>query len=80
MPSTFVLTLIASTHYFSTTALPCTPLPPQLIDPYWTIIPPLVGWFYQSHPLAQADAMRSLVCLALLCIWAARLTHSYFRR
>ena len=59
---------------------PCTPLPPQLIDPYWTIIPPLVGWFYQSHPLAQADAMRSLVCLALLCIWAARLTHSYFRR
>ena len=23
-----------------------------LIDPYWTILPPLIGVFYQRHPLA----------------------------
>lgn len=84
MPHRSIHSLAPSSHTStltsSTASLPYPPFPPQLIDPYWTIIPPLVGGFYQSHPLAQADAVRSLVCMVLLCVWAARLTHSYFRR
>ncbi|GAX75621.1 hypothetical protein CEUSTIGMA_g3065.t1 [Chlamydomonas eustigma] len=45
-----------------------------------TIIPVLVGWFYQSHPRAVADPLRSITSMTLLCLWSARLTHSYFRR
>lgn len=51
-----------------------------LIDPYWTIIPPLLGHLYQLHPKARYDPARSALCLGLLWAWAARLTHSYFRR
>lgn len=51
-----------------------------LIDPYWTLIPPLLGHLYQLHPHAKYDATRSALCLALLWAWSARLTHSYFRR
>lgn len=51
-----------------------------LIDPYWTILPVLIGHFYATHPLAQADPARSTVALALVWIWSVRLTGSYFRR
>ena len=51
-----------------------------LIDPYWTILPPVLGHLYQLHPLAKADPTRSALTLALLWIWSIRLTHSYFRR
>ena len=51
-----------------------------LIDPYWTIIPPLLGHLYQYHPKAQSDPYRSALVLGLLWIWSLRLTHSYFRR
>lgn len=51
-----------------------------LIDPYWTLIPPLLGHLYRSHPRAVFDPTRSTVCLALLWLWSARLTYSYFRR
>lgn len=51
-----------------------------LIDPYWTLIPPLLGHLYRAHPLASYDSTRSAVTLGLLWIWSARLTHSYFRR
>ena len=51
-----------------------------LIDPYWTLIPPLLGHLYQCHPKAQADPTRSAVVLGLLWVWSLRLTHSYFRR
>ena len=40
----------------------------------------MVAWFYQSHPRANADPTRSSLCMALVCLWSARLTHSYFRR
>lgn len=53
---------------------------PQLIDPYWTIIPVLIAHFYHAHPTAQYDPMRARVVLALVWIWSIRLTHSYFRR
>jgi len=51
-----------------------------LIDPYWTLVPPLLGHLYRAHPRATFDADRSLVTLALLWLWSLRLTHSYFRR
>jgi len=51
-----------------------------LIDPYLTIIPPLLGHLYQLHPNARYDTARSAVALTLLWGWAVRLTHSYFRR
>lgn len=46
---------------------------------YWTIIPVLIGLFYQHHPHATADALRSRVAMGLLWAWSIRLTHSYFR-
>eukprot|EP00892_Ulva_mutabilis_P000224 jgi/Ulvmu1/10201/UM060_0001.1 len=51
-----------------------------LIDPYWTLAPPLLVWFWASHPLSQPGSPRQLISCALLLIWAVRLTHSYFRR
>jgi len=51
-----------------------------LIDPYWTLIPPLLGHFYQLHPNAHYNAARSAIGLTLLWLWCIRLTHSYFRR
>lgn len=51
-----------------------------LIDPYWTLIPPLLGHLYRAHPRANFDSTRSTVALSLLWLWSARLTHSYFRR
>jgi len=51
-----------------------------LIDPMWTIIPLLQGAFYWTHPFANGNSTRSVLVLAVLCVWSARLTHSYFRR
>ena len=50
-----------------------------LIDPYWTIIPPLLGHLYHAHPRSE-PSIRADVCLFLVWVWSARLTHSYFRR
>ena len=51
-----------------------------LIDPYWTIIPILIAHFYATHPLAEADPIRSELVLAIVWIWGVRLTVNYFRR
>ncbi|GIL75832.1 hypothetical protein Vretifemale_5547 [Volvox reticuliferus] len=51
-----------------------------LIDPFWTIIPTMIGMFYQYHPAATSHPLRSRLAMGLLWIWAVRLTHSYFRR
>lgn len=51
-----------------------------LIDPYWTLIPPLLGHLYQLHPRAAPSSYRSTIVLVLLWAWSARLTHNYFRR
>ena len=51
-----------------------------LIDPYWTLLPPLLGHLYAAHPRAAFNPMRSAMCLTLLWVWSLRLTHSYFRR
>ncbi|GLC50475.1 hypothetical protein PLESTB_000383300 [Pleodorina starrii] len=52
----------------------------QLIDPFWTIVPVMIGLFYQHHPAASSQPLRSRLAMGLLWIWAVRLTHSYFRR
>lgn len=51
-----------------------------LIDPYWTLIPPLIVAFYASHPLAEPVSARALLGFALMGVWSVRLTHSYLRR
>lgn len=50
-----------------------------VIDPYWTIIPVMIGHFFLHHPLAVVS-MRSLFVLFLVYVWAVRLTYNYFRR
>jgi hypothetical protein len=50
-----------------------------LIDPYWTILPPIYAIIWAVHPLA-INTVRSKVCMGLVMIWATRLTHNYFRR
>jgi hypothetical protein len=51
-----------------------------LIDPYWTLIPPLLCHLYQLNPLAKTVPARSAACMVLIWVWCCRLTHSYFRR
>jgi steroid 5-alpha reductase family enzyme len=51
-----------------------------LIDPYWTLIPPLINWFYWAHPLADGSTSRSTLTWVLLLVWSSRLTHNYLRR
>ncbi len=51
-----------------------------LIDPYWTIIPVLIGHFYAVHPMAEGNGTREVVALGLTWLWSVRLTHNYFRR
>jgi len=52
-----------------------------LIDPYWTLIPPLIALFVHCDPRnIQPVPLRLQVATALLALWSARLTHSYFRR
>jgi steroid 5-alpha reductase family enzyme len=51
-----------------------------LIDPYWTLLPPLLAWFYLVHPLSTPDPGRAVLACSVLLVWSARLTWSYFRR
>ena len=50
-----------------------------LIDPMWSILPELYGYIWRMHPSA-VQSFRGDVVIALTCVWAIRLTHSYFRR
>jgi Protein of unknown function (DUF1295) len=51
-----------------------------LIDPYWTIAPPMVAAFWLTSPVSNPLNARQVISTALLLTWALRLTHSYFRR
>lgn len=52
-----------------------------LIDPYWTLLPVLIGHFYRQHPLANpTPSLQANLAMVLVYIWASRLTYSYFRR
>ena len=68
--------LLFSVTCFCTDKFTCTPLSPTAR----TLIPPLLAHFYQTHPMAVTDALRSRISITLLWLWAGRLTHSYFRR
>lgn len=50
-----------------------------LIDPYWTLIPPMIGAYYATEETAHVSA-RVYAANALVLVWSIRLTHSYFRR
>ena len=52
----------------------------QLIDPYWTLIPPLIGAAYITHPSCNGNTVRIRRLSILIAFWSWRLTHSYFRR
>jgi len=41
-----------------------------LIDPYWTIVPVLIGHFYAAHPLAGSGGLKATVAMTLLWIWS----------
>ncbi|CAK0881748.1 unnamed protein product [Prorocentrum cordatum] len=59
-----------------------------LIDPYWTLLPPMIALYYmawsreaaQGQPTDIDYPARAYVALALIFLWAARLTWNYFRR
>ena len=50
-----------------------------LIDPYWTLFPPLAALFFLTHPGASRSGPQ-IAATILTLIWSVRLTHSYFRR
>jgi hypothetical protein len=51
-----------------------------LIDPYWTLLPPLIGVFFRRHPTSlDPPPLRANIAMALTLVWSARLTHNYVR-
>ena len=53
----------------------------QLIDPYWTLAPPLILQFYRASLLHSTwGTARQITATVLLWAWSIRLTYSYFRR
>lgn len=51
-----------------------------LIDPYWTLLPPLLALFFLANPLAGPNVTRAVLASLALAIWSIRLTYNYFRR
>jgi steroid 5-alpha reductase family enzyme len=51
-----------------------------LIDPYWTLLPPLLAWFYLAHPMSTPGTGRAALAVGVLLVWSVRPTWSYFRR
>lgn len=51
-----------------------------MIDPYWTVIPVMLVYYYATHPLASYNLWRSRIGTLLTCVWSLRLSHNYFRR
>ena len=64
-----------------------------LIDPYWTILPPLIAFWYAAHAMLllsapavgqpiifTANVPRVVVWGTLVVLWSFRLTFSYCRR
>ena len=49
----------------------------SLYDPYWSVAPPLLGWYFLSQNLGDVDPARAAVCLGLCTVWAVRLTYNW---
>ncbi len=47
-------------------------------DPYWSVVPPVIGAYWWWDARAPLDA-RALVALALVTLWAVRLTYNWAR-
>ena len=48
-------------------------------DPYWSVAPPLLALWFAFRPLGAADRPRLWVVLALVALWALRLTWNWAR-
>lgn len=49
-----------------------------MVDPYWTIIPPLTAAYYHYHPLARGETNRGAATFWLTMLWSIRcVTFSY---
>jgi steroid 5-alpha reductase family enzyme len=48
-------------------------------DAYWSVAPPLVGLWFALAPGAHGDPQRQVLVLALVLLWAVRLTWNWAR-
>jgi len=51
----------------------------SLFDPYWSVAPPLIGWFWWVEAVPAVPAARQGLVLLLVCAWAIRLTGNWVR-
>jgi steroid 5-alpha reductase family enzyme len=52
----------------------------SLYDPYWSVAPPVIGAYWSTAlPDSQAVPARQLLVLALVLVWAVRLTLNWAR-
>jgi steroid 5-alpha reductase family enzyme len=52
----------------------------SVYDPYWSVAPPLLGGFWIARAAPSVPWVRQLLVLALVALWAARLTWNFYRR
>lgn len=46
-------------------------------DAYWSVAPPLIAGYWIAH--SGTVSLREVLCLALIMVWAVRLTHNWAR-
>jgi steroid 5-alpha reductase family enzyme len=51
----------------------------SVYDPYWSVAPPLLALWFAARPLAVPDRTRTGVVVALVALWALRLTWNWAR-
>ena len=52
----------------------------SVYDPYWSVVPPLlVGWWMTTPEPLGGNEQRQWLVLALVCLWAGRLTWNWIR-
>jgi steroid 5-alpha reductase family enzyme len=50
----------------------------SVYDPYWSVAPPLIAWYWLAHA-SDASALRQGMVTVAVCAWAARLTFNWVR-
>lgn len=49
-------------------------------DPYWSVVPPLIGlYFFAAGPAAALPHARALLVMTCVVLWSVRLTHNWAR-
>jgi steroid 5-alpha reductase family enzyme len=51
----------------------------SLYDPYWSVAPPLIGFYWVAAAGAGPPGLRRALVLALVALWAVRLTWNWWR-